>query len=139
VKKAAVRGPRTRKAPPKRGPVRSKQAKKGPHSKPAHKPVQEVEDVASEEEMSDEAEAMGQVEQPTGETTQQTRGMESLARWLTMTEGRVPMMSIRTRRVANSVMKKKWRILSPDSRSQAISILRDIQKYPIKLKKQILI
>ena len=45
-------------------------------------------------------------------------------------EGRVPMMSVRTRRVANSVMKKRWTVLSPESRSQAIAILRDIQKYP---------
>jgi len=44
-------------------------------------------------------------------------------------EGRVPMMSVRTRRVANSVMKKRWTVLSPESRSQAIAILRDIQKY----------
>ena len=39
------------------------------------------------------------------------------------------MMSVRTRRVANSVMKKRWTVLSPESRSQAIAILRDIQKY----------
>lgn len=41
---------------------------------------------------------------------------------------RAPVMTIRTRRVAKSVTKKRWSILSPESRTQAIAILRDIQR-----------
>ena len=38
------------------------------------------------------------------------------------------MMTIRTRRVAKSVTKKRWTVLSPESRAQAIAILRDIER-----------
>ena len=41
---------------------------------------------------------------------------------------RAPMMTIRTRRVAKSITKKRWTVLSIESRAQAIAILRDIER-----------
>ena len=42
-------------------------------------------------------------------------------------------MTIRTRRIAKSVTQKKWTVLSAQSRSQAIAVLRDIEKYFLRI------
>lgn len=42
---------------------------------------------------------------------------------------RRPVMTVRTRRIATSVTRRRWSTLTPESRAQAIAILRDIERY----------
>ena len=66
---------------------------------------------------------------PLGLQKHHNRAVLPASRVFNAVEGvKVPMMTIRTRRVAKSVTKKRWTVLSPESRAQAIAILRDIER-----------
>jgi hypothetical protein len=72
---------------------------------------------------------MHEEEETTTKEVQQSRNVIFSYTLISLEGVRAPVMTIRTRRVAKSITKKRWTILSPESRTQAIAILRDIERY----------
>ena len=64
----------------------------------------------------------------TAEPTQ-SRGITHFRASETLEPARLPVITLRTRRLAMSVTKKQWTFLTPESRVAAIAVLRDIERH----------
>ena len=64
----------------------------------------------------------------TAEPTQ-SRGITHFRASDMLETARLPVITLRTRRLAMSVTKKQWTFLTPESRVAAIAILRDIERH----------
>jgi hypothetical protein len=67
------------------------------------------------------------IDDPVDEPAVRKRGISII--YVSLTRDPAPLLQVRTRRIAKSVTTRKWKVLSPESRAQAIDILRDIQRY----------
>jgi hypothetical protein len=64
----------------------------------------------------------------TAEPTQ-SRGITHFRASDMLETARLPVITLRTRRLAMSVTKKQWTFLTPESRVAAIAVLRDIERH----------
>ena len=114
------RGRSSKNVPSKQAPAAIKKGK-APKSK---RPPPVEEDEAS----SQDEQELPEEEPPAIEDPPQARRIHCDYSLIALEGVKAPVMTIRTRRVATSVTRKRWSKLSPESRTQAIAILRDIQR-----------
>jgi hypothetical protein len=115
-----ARGRSSRAVPSKQAPAA---IKKGKAPKSKRQPPAEEDEASSQDEQE-----MPEEEPTVTEDSPPTRGTPYSYSLIALEGVKAPVMTIRTRRVAKSVTRKRWSVLSPESRTQAIAILRDIQR-----------
>lgn len=112
--------------PKQRTDVPKPASSRGKRQRTNERPTQETEDVDTSFEG---VQAGQQEEEALEERAEPADGKCIVCAYFNMIDpGRPPVLHVRTRRIAKSVTRRKWTVLSPESRSKAIAILRDIQR-----------